>query len=303
MIKLKDLIKSKTNPRLGLCYVLSGRYVSSHPKSVLVHGELINKFTIGNPKVDHAWVEEGDEIFDPVMNRRFPKAVYEGIFQPVSHKKYSHMDVITITSKTGNWGPWDEHDTIKPKDLSEVKFRKSNKYIHLVDLPMFSIYANVSLDKIKLEEFKKTNYVKEFSVARDYIHKIGFPSMHANVIISDLSSEINQNTGGRVGGQAVSYKKFMELDINSVNVNNIIHEWAHLWMMNNSKIFKKSVNSFYAYMLKHSTDNITKTLLPHGQKDKIGKYKKDFSTTNSYELNFSGKEFAYHRDIMKKLNN
>jgi len=106
MIKLKDLIESKKS-KFGRCYELAGRYVSSHHDAVLVHGELINKFTIGHPKVEHAWVEEGDEIFDPVMNRRFPKDVYEGIFQPVPHKRYSWIDVIKITNKTGNWGPWD----------------------------------------------------------------------------------------------------------------------------------------------------------------------------------------------------
>ena len=105
---MKDMgLTESKNKRFGRCYELAGRYVSSHHDAVLVHGELINKFTVGHPKIEHAWVEEGNEIFDPVMDRRFPKTVYEGIFQPVVHKKYSWIDVIKITNKTGNWGPWD----------------------------------------------------------------------------------------------------------------------------------------------------------------------------------------------------
>lgn len=55
--------------RLGQCYVLSGRYVMDHQESILVHGSINGRRWTGkdfdNP---HAWVEDGDEIYDPVWN-------------------------------------------------------------------------------------------------------------------------------------------------------------------------------------------------------------------------------------------
>ena len=102
----KHNISESVKQKLGKCYELSGRYVCGHPEAILVHGYLVNKFTIGLRKINHAWVEEGDEVFDPVMGKRFPKAVYDGIFQPIPKKRYSFDDVIRLTNKSGNWGPW-----------------------------------------------------------------------------------------------------------------------------------------------------------------------------------------------------
>jgi hypothetical protein len=103
---IKESIRPK-NPRLGRCYELSGRYVSVHPNSVLVHGKVINPFVMGLPEVEHAWVEIGDEVFDPVMDMTWPKKVYEDFFHAQPKKKYSHDDVNRITDKTGKWGPWE----------------------------------------------------------------------------------------------------------------------------------------------------------------------------------------------------
>ena len=97
----------KPNNRLGRCYELSGRYVSGHPESILVHGKITNPFAKGLPEVEHSWVEDGNEIFDPVMDLRWPKNVYEDFFKAKIYKKYSFMDTIKITDKTGNWGPWE----------------------------------------------------------------------------------------------------------------------------------------------------------------------------------------------------
>jgi 8-oxo-dGTP pyrophosphatase MutT (NUDIX family) len=110
MIKLRHLIGEAVpkNPRVGRCYELSGRYVSVHPNSVLVHGTLKNPFRKGLSEIEHAWVEIGDEVFDPAMDMNWPKNVYEDFFHAQPKKKYSHDDVNRITDKTGNWGPWED---------------------------------------------------------------------------------------------------------------------------------------------------------------------------------------------------
>lgn len=149
---------------------------------------------------------------------------------------------------------------IKLKDLLEVKFRKSNKYIHLADLPMFSIYIDKELSQEKLEEFKKSNHVNEFTKARNTIHKIGFPSMHANVVITDLSKDVNPITGGGVAGWASSWKRYMQLDPLQVVDSVIVHEWAHLWMDNNGKEFINAVQVFYSYLQKKAAADMTPAL-------------------------------------------
>jgi len=126
-----DIMESKKpNSRLGLCYELSGRYVSQHHDAVLVHGRLTNPFGAGHPELDHAWVEVGDEIFDPVMDKMWPKAVYESLFKTKVYKKYKHMDVIRVTNRTGNWGPWDDteiktegRETERGKSLAQTGYQ------------------------------------------------------------------------------------------------------------------------------------------------------------------------------------
>ena len=41
------------------------------------------------------------------MDLTWPKDVYEDFFKAKIYKKYSHDDIIKITDKTGNWGPWE----------------------------------------------------------------------------------------------------------------------------------------------------------------------------------------------------
>lgn len=104
-------LENTDNPRLGKCYELSGRYVSRHPDSVLVHGRLNNPH-VDNKKymdqVDHSWVEENDEIYDPVTDARWTKDDFERIYKPVVYKKYSYIEVLKCMMRYKHWGPWDD---------------------------------------------------------------------------------------------------------------------------------------------------------------------------------------------------
>lgn len=103
---LNEVTLLESNPRLGQCYELAGRYVTDHPDSVLVHGKLVNRFSKGFPEIEHAWVEEGDEIFDPVMDRRFSKDLYEQLFNVTVYHKYTFEEVLKMTLRHKHWGPW-----------------------------------------------------------------------------------------------------------------------------------------------------------------------------------------------------
>lgn len=104
-----DIIPTDIDKRLGRCYELSGRYVIRHHGWTLVHGTLINPFIMGHPKLPHAWCEKGNEILDPVMNKIWPKDVYEGLFKAKIHKKFTQKEVLQLTDKHGNWGPWESY--------------------------------------------------------------------------------------------------------------------------------------------------------------------------------------------------
>jgi len=142
----------------------------------------------------------------------------------------------------------------------QESFRKSKKVKHLYDVPMFSIFAHNDL--IWSDQFKHpmdvnieldTKRVRNvFAEARKRINKMGFPSMHVNVVFKDLSKEVNRNTGGGVGGYAHRSGKYMSIDYDHFldgsgdwPIRVIVHEWAHLWMFNNSKGFKKAVQEYY----------------------------------------------------------
>ena len=141
--------------------------------------------------------------------------------------------------------------------LREAKFRESKKVEHLYDLPMFSIFIKEDLlsnPEFIDEEIKilvNTKRVRNmFKEARNIITKLGFPSMHANVLFEDLSKDINPHTNieGGVGGYAHKQGKYMSLDLSTLTTNLIVHEWAHLWMFNNTKAFKSAVKEYYKHL-------------------------------------------------------
>ena len=99
--------KAQLKHRIGKCYELAGRYVIDHPDAVLVHGTFNGiRFVKIDFDNDHAWVEENGEVFDPVMDCRFPKEEYFELFQTTIQAKYNHDEVCRLTLETKHWGPW-----------------------------------------------------------------------------------------------------------------------------------------------------------------------------------------------------
>lgn len=139
--------------------------------------------------------------------------------------------------------------------LREAKFSQSKKVIPVIKLPMFSVF----LFKDDVDKVGDVNELKEkmriaCAEARKIITKMGFPSMHSNILIRDLSMEKNYISGGGVAGQAHRKGKYMSVSLDQINnpnylIKTIVHEWAHLWMFNNSKGFKNAVKEYYKELL------------------------------------------------------
>jgi len=112
LIQRRNLFEN-TNPRLGRCYELAGKHVSDgmfipdREKSILVHGRLINPFGVGYPELDHAWVETGDKVYDPVMDQTWDKEAFYALFKPTIHNQYNRKQLHKKIMKHKHWGPWE----------------------------------------------------------------------------------------------------------------------------------------------------------------------------------------------------
>lgn len=101
--------------RLGRCYELAGRRVArSGGGEILVHGTIQG---MGHPPNPHAWVmvdgdygRDANIVWEPVSDTELPWDVFERLFSPAEHRRYTVDEVNTITLKTGHWGPWEEQE-------------------------------------------------------------------------------------------------------------------------------------------------------------------------------------------------
>lgn len=153
-------------------------------------------------------------------------------------------------------------------------FRSSQKNIHMMDLPMFSLFYDKTLGGT-FNMFASTmdNELSNiFQQARARIQKMGFPSMHANVVFKNLNKAAEMRfrktrTVGTAHGNPKHKRKskedegkaslrYMELDADFIYdldnpseyerlISVIVHEWAHLWMFQNTKTFRNAVMEFY----------------------------------------------------------
>jgi len=168
--------------------------------------------------------------------------------------------------------------------IREAKFSQSKKVIPITKLPMFTVYLfKDDADKVESMNELKEKITDACTEARKIITKMGFPSMHANILIKNLSEEVNWVSGGGVGGYAHRKGKYMTVGLNQINKPNylikvIVHEWAHLWMFNNSKGFKMAVKEYYNTLL-----NQYKTNFAVAQKEREKEPFKHITKIKSFE--------------------
>lgn len=210
--------------------------------------------------------------------------------------------------------------------LKEGKFKDSDKINKLADYPMFSVYID--------SEMSESNYYTRlfllhqdmveqcFSDARTRIQKMGFPSMHSNVVFKDTNKSVGQDASKFVAGlahgnpEADKYHKSLK----SIGINyqflkglvvrpekyapklteTLIHEWAHLWMFNNGKAFRDAVKQYHEALLHSNIDQI-----PYKYFDKDPK--EIFKRYNNYLLSLfstisqSKQNMDYRKVINKSL--
>ena len=76
---------------------------------VLVHGE-VNGPPTETPRIDHAWLECGEIVFDPVLNTSMPRERYARIYKAVALVRYTWRQAAHQGVEAGHYGPW--HPTL-----------------------------------------------------------------------------------------------------------------------------------------------------------------------------------------------
>lgn len=98
---------------MGRCYELSFQYAQNNTGWVLVHGYISDRMK--GRVIDHAWVEKGDTVLDPVLDKQFPKLVYYSLYKAEDVKRYSYQELNKMAVKYETYGPWHKIDNSKIK--------------------------------------------------------------------------------------------------------------------------------------------------------------------------------------------
>ena len=101
----KNKLTEEMKDRLGQCYTLAGRYVLAHPDAILVHGAINGRrWGIQQEDNPHAWVEEGDEVYDLVWDQRFPKDAYYSMMQAIESIQWNKWERQCLKQSIGGRG-------------------------------------------------------------------------------------------------------------------------------------------------------------------------------------------------------
>jgi len=168
------------------------------------------------------------------------------------------------------------------------RFRDSSKVTLFANYPMFSVYVP-SMDGTSYRSAValKPEFERAFRDAKTAIQKIGFSSMHTNVLFCPLEQTIVGRAMGNPehpqGKRSSKYMKIssdyylsylhhyklLEMDEELETMlkdltKTIVHEWAHLWMFNNGTNFTQAIKDYYEAL---TQSNIDKLPHPHISKD------------------------------------
>lgn len=160
--------------------------------------------------------------------------------------------------------------------ISEGKFRDSSKIIHIMNLPMFSIFVDSKNNDIIPDDDMWELVADAFKTAKQRIDKIGFPSMHVNAVFLQYPTK-EFHVGGKAYGNPESPPKHKKLkhislstrflDMLQTNYNGgynllvktIVHEWAHIWMFNKGESFRNAMKQYYDALISSNENTIDLT--------------------------------------------
>lgn len=157
------------------------------------------------------------------------------------------------------------------------RFRDSKILKHEKDYPMFSVFTDKTDPNFEQStqaiEDKALLLQNAFWGAKKDINKIGFPSMHANVVFKTVkdsrageahgSSDHNtkkpkdREDRRKLRHIVISQKFLTNLEANYQQlVDTIVHEWSHLWMFDHGLEFRRAMDQYHEALINSNLDKI-----------------------------------------------
>jgi hypothetical protein len=94
----------RARKRQGRCYELAGAALLNSPSQTswrLVHGTARGTPGIGG----HAWLTDGESVWDPLLNRRLIWAEYRAAFEATPSTTYTRAQMCELLCQHNQWGP------------------------------------------------------------------------------------------------------------------------------------------------------------------------------------------------------
>lgn len=113
--------------RLGRCYELAHKQLYAHSAATLVHGVIRDTHLSGlGAVILHAWLEIGDESWEPITQLCLPSDVFMRLFDAEIIHRYSIREATLHALETGHYGPWQEMPKGIERTIPEISMQGGN---------------------------------------------------------------------------------------------------------------------------------------------------------------------------------
>ena len=91
--------------RRGDCFANVIRWITHNDSedAIVVHGKVTNG---KNERLDHAWIEQGNEVIDPTVDVYVDKIEFYAITKAEADAKYTSTQTLINAARTKHGGPW-----------------------------------------------------------------------------------------------------------------------------------------------------------------------------------------------------
>ena len=106
--KIATMEETLTSPeyRRGDCFYNVIKWAMNNPEAefaMIVHGKVTNH---NNERLDHAWIEQDNEVIDPTVGAQLDKIRFYSITKAEADAKYTTQQTLINAARNKHGGPW-----------------------------------------------------------------------------------------------------------------------------------------------------------------------------------------------------